>query len=97
MLSFKEYISEEVGAGSLSIFDIDDTLFHTTAQIAVVKDGKIIKKLTNAQFNTYKLQDGESFDFSEFKDAAKFYHESNPIKRMIAKAMAILRLSLIHI
>jgi hypothetical protein len=91
MLTFKEYITEETGAGSLSIFDIDDTLFHTTAQIAVVKDGKTIKKLTNSEFNTYKLGDGESFDFSEFKDAAKFYHESNPIKRMIAKAMSILK------
>ena len=91
MLTFKEYIAEQTDAGSLSIFDIDDTLFHTTAQIAVVKDGKTIKKLTNAEFNTYKLGPGEEFDFAEFRDAAKFYHESNPIKRMIAKAMAILK------
>ena len=91
IINFKEYISEETGLGSLTIFDIDDTLFHTTAQIAVVKDGKIVKKLTNSEFNTYKLADGESFDFSEFKDAAKFYKESKPITKMITKAMIILK------
>ena len=42
------------------------------------------------EFNNYKLGDGESFDFSEFKDAHKFYHESKPIGRMLAKAKAIL-------
>jgi len=90
MLGFKEYLLEETGTGSLSIFDIDDTLFHTTAQIAVVKDGKVEKKLTNQEFNNYKLDAGESFDFSEFRDAHKFYHESKPIGRMLAKAKAIL-------
>ena len=76
--------------GSLTIFDIDDTLFHTTAQIAVKKDGKVIRKLTNNEFNTYTLKVGEEFDFSEFRDAHKFYHESKPIQRMMAKAKAIL-------
>lgn len=90
-IQFKEYISEETGQGSLNIFDIDDTLFHTTAQIAVVKNGKVVKKLTNSEFNVYKLGDGESFDFSEFKDAAKFYKESKPITKMITKAMIILK------
>ena len=92
MKRFREYIEEAVvePTGSLTIFDIDDTLFHTTAQIAVVKDGKTIAKLTNQEFNNYKLGDGESFDFSEFKDAHKFYHESKPIGRMLAKAKSIL-------
>lgn len=91
MLKLKEYLLEQSGKGSLTIFDIDDTLFHTTAQIAVVKDGKVIRKLTNNEFNTYTLQRGEEFDFSEFKDAHKFYHESKPIGRMLAKAKVILR------
>jgi hypothetical protein len=87
MLSFKEYNSK---LGTLSIFDIDDTLFHTTAKIAVVKDGKKIKSLTNNEFNTYKLGNGESFDFSEFRDSEKFYKESEPINRMLTKAKIIL-------
>lgn len=90
MLKFKEYLLEEEGSGSLSIFDIDDTLFHTTAQIAVMHSGKVLKKLTNQEFNNYKLNPGESFDFDEFKDAHKFYHESKPITKMLAKAKAIL-------
>jgi len=90
MKRFSEYIKEETLTGSLTIFDIDDTLFHTTAQIAVKKDGKVIRKLTNNEFNTYMLKAGEEFDFSEFRDAHKFYHESKPIQRMMAKAKAIL-------
>ena len=90
MKRFSEYIKEETKTGSLTIFDIDDTLFHTTAQIAVMKDGKVIRKLTNNEFNNYTLKAGEDFDFSEFRDAHKFYHESKPIQRMLAKAKAIL-------
>ena len=83
--SFKEYAS----TGSLSIFDIDDTLFHTTAQIAVMKSGKVVKRLTNNEYNTYRLKSGETFDYSEFKNAAKFYKESKPITRMINKAKSL--------
>lgn len=90
MIGFQEYIQEEIGIGSLTIFDIDDTLFHTTAQISIIKDGKNIKKITNQEFNNYNLESGESFDFSEFRDASKFYHESKPIGKMLAKAKAIL-------
>jgi len=92
MLKFKEYLKEQTEKrGSLTIFDIDDTLFHTTAQISVKKDGKVIKKLTNQEFNDYTLKSGESFDFSEFKDASKFYHESKPITKMMEKAKSILK------
>lgn len=68
----------------LQILDIDETLFVTNAKIRVVKGGKIIRELTNQEFNTYTLQPGERFDFSEFRSAQKFYNESVPIKRMIA-------------
>jgi hypothetical protein len=92
MLKFKEYIVEqEYKDGGLTIFDIDDTLFHTTAKIAVLKDGKKVKDLTNQEFNTYKLKDGEEFDFGEFKNAEKFYKESKPIQKMLDTAKAILR------
>ncbi|CAB4127268.1 hypothetical protein UFOVP84_102 [uncultured Caudovirales phage] len=90
MDSFKDFLSEETKLGRLSIFDIDDTLFHTTAQIDIVKDGKAIKKLTNQQFNTYSLKQGESFDFGEFRSAEKFNKESKPISRMFDRAKAIL-------
>jgi hypothetical protein len=90
MKSFKEYTESINKLGTLTIFDIDDTLFHTTAMIMVVKDGKIVKRLSNNEFNTYKLGVGETFDFSEFRDAKKFYDESKPISRMLDKAKILL-------
>lgn len=90
VINFKEYL-EVQQYGTLNVFDIDDTLFHTTAKITVLKDGKPIKELTNQEFNNYKLNPGESFDFSQFRDSDKFYHESKPISRMLDKASIILK------
>jgi len=75
---------------ALTIFDIDDTLFHTTAQIKVIKNGQIVRSLTNQEFNNYELQPGEEYDFGEFRSAEKFNKESQPIRPMIAKLKAIL-------
>lgn len=75
---------------NLVIFDIDDTLLHTTAKIRVVKDGRPVRELTNQEFNNYQLQPGEEFDFGEFRDAEKFNRESQPIKPMINKLKTIL-------
>lgn len=94
MISFREFLSEDGKLGRLSIFDIDDTLLHTTAQITVLNKGKVVKRLTNQEFNTYKLKAGESFDFSEFRSAEKFNKESKPISRMMDRARAILSHSL---
>lgn len=83
--------TKEITKGrSLTIFDIDDTLFHTTAKIKVIKDGKVVRELTNQEFNTYQLQPGEQFDFGEFRNSEKFKKESKPIRPMIAKLKAIL-------
>lgn len=91
MITFKQYISEaeEFANNGLTVFDIDETLFHTTAKIAVVKDGKVVRHLDNREYNTYKLQPGEEYDYSEFRSAEKFYQESKPIARMLDKAKAI--------
>ena len=89
-----EVISEKnagpSGSMGLTIFDIDDTLFHTTAQIKVIKDGKVVKTLTNQEFNNYQLQPEEEFDFGEFRNAEKFAKESEPIKPMINTLKRIL-------
>jgi len=90
IILFKEYMENGFKDGGLTIFDIDDTLFHTTATINVKKDGKVIKNLTNQEFNTYKLGKGEEFDFAEFKNAEKFAKESQPIGKMLEKAKAII-------
>jgi Cu2+-containing amine oxidase len=75
--------------GGLTIFDIDETLFHTTAKIAVVRNDKVVKELSNQEYNNYKLMPGEKFEYSQFADSNKFFNESVPIRRMMAKARAI--------
>ena len=77
--------------GGLTIFDIDDTLFNTTAKVAVVKNGRVARQLTSQQFNSYQLNVGEKFDFSQFADSDKFFRESTPISKMFNKAKAIVR------
>lgn len=94
MKSFKDFYNESIhklGLGSLTVFDIDDTLFHTTAKIGVLdKQGKRIKELSNSEFNTYAWKEGEQPDFSEFKDAEKFNKESAPIPSMVKKMIGML-------
>ena len=67
----------------ITFFDIDETLYHTFAKIKVIKDGKVVKELDNQQFNTYKLKDGETYNFDEFRDASLFSKTSIPIKKTI--------------
>lgn len=70
---------------TISVFDVDETLFNTYANI-IIRDettGNEIKRLTNQQFNGYTLKAGEKFDFSEFRDSEKFVKTSKPIKSTI--------------
>jgi hypothetical protein len=89
-MKFSELILEARGTG-ITFVDIDETLFSTNALIYVVKDGTVIKKLTNAEFNTYSLAEGETFDFREFKDSELFSNTSKPIETMINKVVAMFK------
>jgi hypothetical protein len=89
MITFKEFLSESKELAGLTIWDIDETLFRTSARVNIMKDGKVVKRLGNKQYNTYHLQPGESFDFSEFKNARHFRDTSEPIVRAIRKLIAI--------
>lgn len=80
-----------IGLGTLTIFDIDETLFHTKAKVRVVKEGKVVRELDNQQFNTYQRQPGEEYDFDQFRCAKTFHHTSIPVIRMIEKAKAIVK------
>ena len=75
MKNFKTHLEEAAGKG-LTIFDIDETMFITKAKVHVVKNGKIVKKLDNQEFNTYKKKPGEEYDFGEFKNAEVFQKTS---------------------
>jgi hypothetical protein len=86
-MKFKQYINElssNYGKG-ITFIDIDESIFKTKALIYVIKDGEIVKKLTNQTFNTYKLQPGESYDFREFRDARLFKKTSIPIKPIVER------------
>lgn len=86
------FMSEKTDTlGGLTIFDIDDTLFKTTARVVVRKGEKLVKRLETGTYSKYRLKPGEAFDFSEMRDSEKFNKESRPIKRMMAKAKIILR------
>lgn len=75
---------------SLTIWDIDDTLFTTDTKVHVVRDGKRIKSITPAEFNVYKLKTGESLDFSDFRSAKVFADTARPINNVFKTAKAIL-------
>jgi len=87
MLKFKDYISEQ---SSLSIFDIDDTLFSTTTKVHVVKDGKRVHSLSPAEFNVYSLKNGEEFDFGEFRSSAVFAKTAKPVEMVFKTAKKML-------
>lgn len=92
MHNFKQYIAEGANAASLSIFDIDDTLFKSDTKVLVKKEGKTIRELTPAEYNVDELSPGESYDFHQFRSSAIFFKTAKPIdtvfktaKRMLAK------------
>ena len=86
MKKFLDFLQEEVSRNKgLHVFDVDDTLFHTTAKIKVMKGKKHVASLSNSEYNTHKLPDGHHYDYSEFRSAEKFDTESKPNLRMIQK------------
>jgi len=94
-MKIKDFIKEasEKGYG-ITFVDIDETLFRTFAKIKVWKGGKLIKELTNQEYNNYKLKEGESFDFGEFKSADLFSRTSIPIPKtitMVKKMLAAIK------
>lgn len=76
---------------TLSVFDIDDTIFRTKAKALIVKDGVIVRKLDSKELQNYKLQDGEQLDWSEFRSAEFFYETSTPIIQTIHIAQQLIQ------
>lgn len=80
MESLYNYILEAFTVGGtqssrIILFDVDDTLIHTTAKISIVKNHKVIKRITNAEYNEYRLKPGESFSYEEFDDPSILNNE----------------------
>lgn len=89
MFSFKSFINKK-DLGTLTMFDVDETLFNTKAKIRVVHTptGKVTHTLDNQQFNTHQLEKDHHFDFSEFRSAEVFKNSSDPIKPIVDKLKA---------
>ena len=79
---FKSHLLENI-TNILVVFDIDDTLVHTSTKVKVMKDGKKIKELNSHEFTNYKLKDGEEFDFENFRNAKEFFDNAKPIIPMM--------------
>jgi hypothetical protein len=88
--TFTDYLVE-AEESSLSVFDVDDTLFRTTTKVYVKKGGKRIRSLTPAEFNVYKLKTGEELDFSEFRSAAIFHKTAQPVETVFKTAKKMLK------
>lgn len=85
-------LASDYGKG-ITFIDVDETMFHTFAKI-IVKDentGRVIRKLSNQEFNTYELKPGEEFDFHEFRDAEFFKKTSIPIPQTVKRIRRMLR------
>jgi hypothetical protein len=89
MINFKKFLSESSEGAGLTIWDIDETLFKTTARVRVVKGGHVVKVLGNKEYNTYEFGPGETPDFTEFKSARHFQDTSEPIAKAIRKLIAM--------
>lgn len=103
MISLSSHLKDKIQLGftvnnttsnRIMLFDLDDTLIHTTAEILLFKDGKFIRKISNTEFNDYVLKSGESFDFAEFDDpkilaSSKFTKYWNTLKREYRKGTHI--------
>jgi len=89
----KQVREEENDYGAaLTVFDVDETLFHTKAKVKLIgKDGNV-RILTSEQFNDLKNHRGpdERLDLSEFTNAKLFYDTSKPVETMWRTAQDIL-------
>ncbi len=72
----------------LACFDLDGCLFQTRADVLVLKDNQIKKRLNHEQFGNYQLKKNESYDFSQFRSAEIFEKTSIPFLEVIHHLLA---------
>jgi phosphoserine phosphatase len=76
---------------SIHVFDLDDTLIRTAAQVRVLdSNGKQTRVLTPAEFTTHALGEGERYDFRDFGNVA-ILAKGEPVGYTRAIIEAILR------
>lgn len=91
-MRLNNYLIEKKQEGlGITFVDLDETLFNTFARIKVLQGKKVVKTLTNAEYNKYTPKEDETFDFEEFRSAKLFYDTSIPIEAMIKRVTRIIR------
>jgi hypothetical protein len=89
-MKYKNYlIKHKNEIRTLNVWDIDDTLGKTDARVVIKKDGKQVKELSPGEYNSYKLQPGESLDFSQFRSGKVFRDTFKPINAVLDRAKSI--------
>ena len=71
MKELRRYIRLVLEASQMSklrVFDFDDTLAVSDSMVLVQHTGGASELLTPAEFNSYKPEPGDEFDFSQFED-----------------------------
>jgi hypothetical protein len=84
-----EVNKNQVKKGTLNVLDIDDTLFMPNAKTNVVKDGKVVARLSSEDLKHYKPKPGERLDFGEFRSGKYFHDKAEPIEKMIRRAQLV--------
>jgi hypothetical protein len=64
---------------NLHCFDLDDTLFETTAKVSILKNKKFYRYLRPSEYTNYVLDEDEEYCYKEFECSNKFFMESRPI------------------
>ena len=103
MISLREHLKDRIRTGftvnntrstKIILFDLDDTIINTSAEIMIMKDDKLVRRISNSEFNNYTLKAGETFNFGEFDDPNILAKESftkywNTLKREYNKGTHI--------
>lgn len=77
--------------GTLTIFDIDDTLFRTDARTLVMKDDVVLVKLDSFELEKHELDDDHYYSFEEFSSSKIFAETAKPIDHMIELAKKVVK------
>ena len=98
MITLAKYLNKKFSVNNtfsnrLLVFDLDDTLIHSKANV-IVKRGRKTLVLTPADFNHYTWQEGDSVDFSQFRsddilDNAEFTRYWKTLEREYRKGTHI--------
>lgn len=98
MLTLSKYLGRKFSVnGSFSdrllVFDLDDTLIRSKANVVVNRGGREIR-LTPEEYNTYKWQEGDVVDYSQFRsdeilDSAELTKYWETLKREYKKGTHI--------